>query len=341
MSTMAALHYVAPGEIEWRNVPIPVLHDAGDALVEPVAVAACDLDPLIVRGRTPFPGPFPLGHEFVGRIRDLGDAVTGHAIGDLVLVSFQPSCGECVHCGRGHSASCSSVPPTSMYGVGAVAGDWGGAFADLIRVPYATTNLIGLPADVTPTQAASASDNLADAYRAIAGPLGDIAGGSVLVAGQSGIAAYVVLWAHAFGAAHVTFVGPRTQSLEVAGSLGATTFEVSVWPERFDRHDVTVNCIPDARAFSAVVASTAPQGHATNCAILFGAEPSWPVLKQYMSGIHFHTGRVNGLALMGTVLDAIAEARVDPDAIRPTVVGWDGVADALPEFAGTKLIALR
>jgi len=228
-----------------------------------------------------------------------------------------------------------------MYGVGAVAGDWGGAFADLIRVPYATTNMIGLPVNVTPAQAASASDNLADAYRTIADPFVDIAGASVLVAGRSGIADYVVLWAQAFGAERVTFVGPRTRSLEVAGALGATTIEVDQWPDRFDRHDVTVNCIPNPDACSAVVASTAPQGHATNCAILFGAEPAWPLAKQYMSGIHFHTGRVNGLALMGTVLDAIATGRVDPNAIMPTVVGWDDVAGALLDFTGTKLIALR
>ena len=341
MNTMTALHYVAPGQVEWRDVPAPVMLDAHDALVEPVAVAACDLDPVIVRGGTPFPGPFVLGHEFVGRVRDVGDAVGNHEIDDLVLVSFQPSCGECVPCGRGHSASCSAVPPTSMYGVGAVSGDWGGAYADLIRVPYAGSNMIRLPEGVTPAQAASASDNLADAYRTVAVPLQEFPGGSVLVAGQSGIADYVVLWAHALGAEHVTFVGRPSQSLEVAGCLGATTLEVSEWPERFDRHDITVNCVPDPRAFSAAVASTGPQGHATNCAILFGEEPSWPVVKQYMSGVHFHTGRVNGAALMGTVLEAIADGRVEPDAIRPTVVGWDSVADALLDFSGTKLIALK
>ena len=197
MSTMAALHYVAPGELEWRDVPTPVLRSPGDALVEPVTVAACDLDPEIVAGRTPFQGPFVLGHEFVGRVRDVGDGVEGHAIGDLVHVSFQPSCGDCSPCGRGHSASCGSVPPTSMYGVGAVAGDWGGAYADVVRVPYATTNMIALPEGVTPAQASSASDNLADAYRAVAGPLGAFPGGSVLVAGRTGIAVYVVLWAKA------------------------------------------------------------------------------------------------------------------------------------------------
>ena len=75
---------------------------------------------------------------------------------------------------------------------------------------------------------------------------------------------------------------------------------------------MTVNCIPDTRAFAAVVASTGPQGHMTNCAILFGEDPAWPVLHQYMSGIHFHTGRVNGLALMGDVMDEIAKGNVDP-----------------------------
>ena len=126
-------------------------------------------------------------------IRDEVDAAATAALGREVaiegavslLVSFQPSCGECMPCGRGHSASCTSVPPTSMYGVGPVAGDWGGAFADLVRVPFATTNMVALPGNVSPTQAASASDNLADAYRTVAAPLKEFAGGSVLVAGQN------------------------------------------------------------------------------------------------------------------------------------------------------------
>jgi alcohol dehydrogenase len=42
---MGALHYVKPDVVEWREVPEPAIQEAGDALVEPVAVAACDLDP--------------------------------------------------------------------------------------------------------------------------------------------------------------------------------------------------------------------------------------------------------------------------------------------------------
>lgn len=340
MPRMSALHYIAPGRLEWREIDRPAIQESTDALVKPVAVAACDLDPEIVRGNVPFPAPFVLGHEFVGRIDELGDDVDGLGVGDRVLVSFQPSCGQCLSCRRGLTASCEGVPPTSMYGVGAVSGDWGGAFSELVRVPHAGFNLAKLPDNVMPIQAASASDNLADAHRAVAPYLAKYPDQSVLIAGTGSIALYAVLWARALGAARVTFAAPPSASLTVAGRLDADVVEVTEWPSRFDKHDITVNCSTSAAALEAVVNSTRPQGDCVNCSIPFHGQPDLPLLKWYMSGIHFHTGRVNGAASMNDMLAAISNGTIDPDKIEPVVVTANHIATALPEFQGSKLIAV-
>ena len=39
-----------------------------DALVRPIAVARCDLDPAIAVGLYPMPGSFAMGHEMVGEV---------------------------------------------------------------------------------------------------------------------------------------------------------------------------------------------------------------------------------------------------------------------------------
>jgi threonine dehydrogenase-like Zn-dependent dehydrogenase len=71
---MQQLQFIEPGRIEWREVAEPTLTPKG-ALVRPLAVATCDIDALIARGKIPVPGPFALGHEFVAEVVQVGDDV--------------------------------------------------------------------------------------------------------------------------------------------------------------------------------------------------------------------------------------------------------------------------
>jgi hypothetical protein len=41
---MRQVTFIEPGRLEWWDVDEPERKDGGDALVEPVAVATCDLD---------------------------------------------------------------------------------------------------------------------------------------------------------------------------------------------------------------------------------------------------------------------------------------------------------
>src|SRR5215218_2616712 len=121
---MQQLTYTEEGRVEWREAEAPELTAQGQAIVEPLAVATCDLDRAIVEGSTPFEGPFPLGHEMIARVVETGDGVTVARTGDAVAVPFQVSCGECEHCRRGLTANCKRG---GMYGIGPAGGDFGGA----------------------------------------------------------------------------------------------------------------------------------------------------------------------------------------------------------------------
>ena len=143
---MRQLTYVGGTGIEWWDVPEPKLQDDRDAIVAPLAVTRCDLDLAIAGGRSGLPGPFALGHETAGRVVDVGDAVKSFAPGDLVIVPFQISCGECDRCRRGRTNTCESVPFRSSYGLKPVCGvEYGGGLSDLIRVPFADHMPGGLP----------------------------------------------------------------------------------------------------------------------------------------------------------------------------------------------------
>lgn len=142
---------------------------ADGALVRPIAVARCDLDAMIVTGKTGMQGPFALGHEMVAEIVEVGSAVARFNPGQRVIVPFQIGCGQCANCRCGETGSCSEVPLLSAFGMAPLSGvEHGGALSDLIRVPFAPAMLVRAPEGVAPEVLASAADNLLDGWRTIA-----------------------------------------------------------------------------------------------------------------------------------------------------------------------------
>ncbi|MFD9550411.1 hypothetical protein ACFWBG_23700 [Nocardia salmonicida] len=79
------------------------------------------------------------------------------------------------------------------------------------------------PADVDPIRVAAASDNLADAWRCVVGPLRDRPGGKVLVLGGAAqsIGLYAAGLAVRHGAEVVDYVDHRPERLAIAEQLGA------------------------------------------------------------------------------------------------------------------------
>lgn len=337
---MQTLTYLAPGRVEWLEAPTPSLGGPTEALIRPLAVAACDLDAGIVSGSTPFPGPFALGHEFAGEVIDIGDEVTGIAVGDRVAVAFQPSCGHCGPCQRGHSAACSTAPGTPMYGIGAAGGDWGGALADAVRVPYPGAMLAPLPAGVTAAMAAGASDNIADGYRTVAPALAARPGASVLVAGSGSIALYASWWARTLGAGSVTLASRDRALLARAELVGVDVLPVSDWPRRFPTHTITVDCTGEPAGLAALIRATEAYGWCTSAAIYFAGDTALPLFDMNMKGIRFDTGRVNGAAVLPSVLELIARHGLTPATIGATEVGWRDMREALLDGA-FKPIAVR
>src|SRR5262249_11164122 len=101
LATTWRMQQLACGAAEqpgWHEVPAPTLQGPGEALVRPLAVARCDIDVPLASGGFPLSGPFAVGHECVGEIVALGEAVRGLAVGQRVVVSFQLSCGTCPQC---------------------------------------------------------------------------------------------------------------------------------------------------------------------------------------------------------------------------------------------------
>jgi alcohol dehydrogenase len=336
------LTYTAPEELQWREAEEPKLSSAGAALVRPKAVATCDLDALIIGGESPFQAPFPIGHECVGEVVDVGNAVSSFEPGQLVSVPFQISCGECDPCRRGRSGNCASVPFMSTYGFGPAVEQWGGFLADLVCVPYAEHMLVSVPAGLAPAAVASASDNISDAWRTVAPALAEEPGAPVLVIGgasSGSIGLYAAGLAVALGAESVLYVDRDAGRRETAERLGARTLAES--PKRLGPFPITVDACADPDGLALALRSTAPDGICTSAAIYFSEQPSLPLLEMYTKGITFKTGRANAREAMPHVMELAASGAVHPELVTTRVVSWSEAPEALLERDWTKLVIER
>lgn len=339
---MQQLTFVGAGELEWREAPAPALESDAAAIVRPRAVATCDLDALIVGGQSPFPPPFPIGHECVAEVVEVGDAVTSVAPGDLVSVPFQISCGTCGACRRGRSSNCTEVDFMATYGFGPAVARWGGFLSDRVAVPFAEHMLVAVPAGVEPAAVASASDNLSDAWRAVAPALAEEPGSSVLVVGGAAagsIGLYAAALAVALGSESVLYVDADDARRATAERVGAQTLAET--PKRVGPYPITVDASGRGDGLGLALRSTAPDGTCTSTAIYFGEPPTLPLLEMYTKGITFRTGRANAREAMPHVLELAAAGAVKPELVTSRVVDWADAAPALIERDWTKLVIER
>ncbi len=339
---MLQLTYTGPDALEWREAPEPRPSSDSAALVRPLAVATCDLDALIIEGVSPFPAPFPIGHECVAEVLEVGDAVTTLEPGQRVSVPFQISCGECAACMQGRTSNCAGVAFMSSYGFGPAVEQWGGFLSDVVCVPYAEHMLVPIPAGLEPAAVASASDNISDAWRAVGPPLAEQPGAHVLVVGGAGpgsIGLYAAGLAVALGSESVLYVDADESRRATAAKLGAQTLAES--PKRVGPYTVTVDASADPDGLALALRSTAPDGICTSTAIYFGEQPSLPLLEMYTKGITFKTGRANARTAIPHVLELAASGALRPELVTTRVVAWSDAAPALLERDWTKLVIER
>ena len=338
---MEQLTYVEPGRLERLDVDDPEIRGPGEALVRPVAVATCDVDVMQVRGV--FPGPIPFGHEGIAEVVETGDGVTGFQRGDRVAVPFQVSCGECERCRRGHTAYCTAHPElhdrtaTEMkYGIGSGARNWGGFLSGLVRVPYADHMLVPLPEGVDPVTVASASDNIPDGYRTVAGPLAANPGAPVLVVGGGGIGLYAAGVALALGAERVDYVDRDPSRLARAERIGANPVEGL--PDRMPAsYPVTVDASGDPDGLALAIRSTGTEGYCTSIGIYFEPQ-AMPLLRMYSKGITFYTGIAHARPVMPEVLELVASGRLHPELATRDVVDWADAAEALADVSDKTVV---
>ena len=313
------------GRIQWQALPDPADPVPGAALVRPLAVATCDLDIAILRRGDVIPGTFPLGHEFVARVVEVGSGVERVAVGDLVSVPFQISCGTCTNCVHGLTANCQSVPALAGYGLGSIGGlEWGGAFADWVNVPFADAMLLRLPPDADAALLAGLSDNLTDAYRTVAGTR---PGDDVLIIGGGSIGVIAAGMALAHGAS-VRYVDTDETRCRIAEEYGAAV-EQRPLDSPTDPAPRVVHTSARPTQLRNALLSVAPGGHLIDTGVYWTPSTSVPLFDMYVAGVTFETGRAHVRRDMEAVHSLIASGRFDPSPVLTVRADWDEAVEAL------------
>ena len=93
---MKALTYIGEGCFEVTEKAKPVIAEATDAVVRVTLSSICTSDLHIKHGSVPRAVPgVTVGHEMVGVVESVGEAVAKVKPGDRVAVNVETFCGEC------------------------------------------------------------------------------------------------------------------------------------------------------------------------------------------------------------------------------------------------------
>lgn len=157
---MLAYTYIQPGKFSLIQKPKPTLHHDQDAIVRVTLSSICTSDLHILHGSVPRAVPgITVGHEMVGVVEAVGDAVTAVRPGDRVTVNVETYCGQCYFCEHGWVNNCTD--PNGGWALGCRID---GGQAEFVRVPYANQALNKIPQGVSDLQALFVGDLLATGY---------------------------------------------------------------------------------------------------------------------------------------------------------------------------------
>jgi threonine dehydrogenase-like Zn-dependent dehydrogenase len=227
-----AITYNGPRDIAVTDVEDPRIEQPTDALVQITSTNICGSDLHMYEGRTDFEQGRVFGHENLGVVTEVGDAVQKLKVGDWVCLPFNIACGHCVNCEHGLTNYCLTAQPLqnmagAAYGF-ADMGPWQGGQAEYLRVPWADFNALRLPEDAEEKQDdyVMVADIFPTGWHATR-MAGLLPGESIVIFGGGPVGLMAAYSATIQGACKVMVVDRHPDRLRLAESIGAVAIDDS------------------------------------------------------------------------------------------------------------------
>jgi len=363
---MRALVYHGPKNVSVDEVPDAKIEKPTDVLVKITTTNICGSDLHMYEGRTDVEEGKILGHENMGEVIAVGDAVERVKVGDFVSLPFNIGCGFCKNCERGFTGFCLTVNPGFAGGAYGYAdmGPYAGGQAELLRVPFGDFNCLRLPPDVREKQNdyTMLSDIFPTGYHAAA--MADVQpGDSVVVYGAGPVGLMAALSSTIRGASKVMVVDrqpdrlalvnkigaipvddttgdPIEQVLELTGGEGADKGLECVGWQAHDRDgnehpEMTINnLIASVRATGAIgtVGVWVPQDPEGPNELAKDGKIPFDMGLFFQKGLRMGTGQANVKAYNRQLRDLIAADKVHPGMIVSHELSLDEAPDAYRHF---------
>lgn len=247
----------------------------GELLVRIEAAGLCHSDLSVVNGNRPRPVPMLLGHESAGIIEEVGEGVTDYAVGQRVVMTFLPRCGQCTGCASNGKTPCeagtaSNTAGTLLSGARRLHRE-GQEIQHHLGVSGFATYTVVDQRSVVPV----GSDVPAD-VAALLGCALLTGGGAVLnvakpektsrvaVVGLGGVGMAALIVARALGVEEVVGVDMQPDKLEMAKKLGATDAisspDALAAASEGRKFDAVIEAAGHPKALETAIKITAPGG---------------------------------------------------------------------------------
>jgi S-(hydroxymethyl)glutathione dehydrogenase/alcohol dehydrogenase len=237
------------------------------------AVGVCGSDLHVLRGEWRRPTPMVLGHEGAGVVEAVGDSVRSVEVGERVVISWAPACGECVACRSGRRQACERLRAAISAGTlvdGTTKLTLDGEPVFRMTATGCLSERTVLPAEAAlplgegiPLEHAALLGCAAlTGVGAVRNAAALTAGETALVVGAGGVGQFCVQGARLAGAAAIVCVDPNAGRAEQALALGATAVG---GPEEVDAllpegADVAFDAVGSPETTALALAGTRPGG---------------------------------------------------------------------------------
>lgn len=329
----------APGDVRIEERPNPVIEEPTDAIIRVTAACICGSDLWPYRGAEPVENA-PMGHEYIGVVEQIGDAVQEIAVGDYVVGSFVASDNTCEICRAGFQSRC--IHQVMM---GAI-----GTQAEKARIPLADGTLVKVPGEPTEQQARSllaASDVLGTGwFAAVAAEAGP--GKTVAVVGDGAVGLMGILAAKRLGAERIIAMSrhPERQALE--RSFGATDIvedrgdagiaKIKELTAGYGAHS-TIEAVGTQQSMLQAIGATRPGGHVGYVGVSHGVQLDG--LDLFFATVSLLGGPAPVRRFLPELIDLIMTDQIDPGVVFDLTLPLEQAAEgykAMDERRATKVL---
>ena len=242
-----------------------------EVLVRMEAAGVCHSDLSVVDGNRRRPVPMLLGHEGAGIVEETGSDVTTVEVGDRVVMTFLPRCGQCEGCATDGVLPCVAGSASNERGELLAGGrrlsrkgEWIhhhlGASAFATHAVVDERSVVPIGTDVPPQVAALLGCAVLTGGGAVLNAGRPRAGQRVAVVGLGGVGLAALLTALALDDVEVIGIDAMDHKVSHAENLGATAYTPRQAAQQRVEADVVIEAAGHPRAFETAVELTAAGG---------------------------------------------------------------------------------